>query len=70
MMQKNKAESLRGEIEKLHIDTSSEKLHVTASFGVAQLKEKESLEDLLSRADNAMYFVKNNGRNGVHCDEI
>ena len=66
---KNRAESLRAKIEQLIINISSKKLHTTASFGVAQLKEEESLEDLLYRADNAMYYVKNHGRNGVHCDE-
>ena len=66
---KNKAEFLRAEIEKLSIDVSNKSLYATASFGVAQLKEEESLENLLSRADHAMYFVKKHGRNGVHCDE-
>lgn len=67
---KNKAEFLRAEIEQLSIDISNKILHTTASFGVAQLKEEESLENLLSRADNAMYFAKKQGRNGVHCNEI
>ena len=66
---KNKAEFLRTEIQDLNINISDTELHVTASFGVAQLNKEESLENLLSRADNAMYFVKNNGRNGVHCNE-
>ncbi|NOQ32216.1 MAG: diguanylate cyclase [Helicobacteraceae bacterium] len=67
---KNKAESLRAKAEQLKIDAPNIKLHTTASFGVAQLKDAESLESLLSRADNAMYYVKNSGRNGVHCDGI
>ena len=66
---KNKAETLRTKIENLSIDAPNMKLRATASFGVAQLKEKESLENLLSRADDAMYFVKKHGRNGVHFTE-
>jgi len=66
---KHKAETCRENIEKQTIVTKNKKLTVTASFGVAQLKENESLESLLSRADNAMYYVKNNGRNAVYCDE-
>ena len=67
---KIKAETLRAKIEQLTINMSKLKLHVTASFGVAQLKEEESLEALLSRADNAMYQVKKSSRNGVYCDEV
>ena len=65
---KRKAEFLRAKIEQVRIDVSDKSLNITASFGVAQLKEEESLESLLSRADNAMYFVKEQGRNGVHCE--
>ena len=67
---KNKAEALSTMIQQLSINISNMKLQTTASLGVAQLKEGESLENLLSRADNAMYCVKNNGRNGIHCDEM
>lgn len=40
---------------------------VTASFGVVISKheEGESFEQLLARADKAMYLVKNNGKNAV-----
>lgn len=38
---------------------------ITASFGVAQLAPGETAEDLLRRADNAMYEAKNTGRNRV-----
>ncbi len=66
----DKAEHLRANIEALTISIPNDQLHITASFGVAQLKKNESLEDLLSRADKAMYHVKNNGRNGVYAEEI
>jgi len=41
---------------------------VTASFGVAQLREDEKLDDWLVRADQAMYRAKANGRDCVVVD--
>lgn len=38
-------------------------IRVTASIGVAALREGESLEQWLSRADDALYLAKRNGRN-------
>jgi diguanylate cyclase (GGDEF)-like protein len=38
---------------------------VTASFGVAALRGDETAEDLVARADAAMYWAKAAGRNRV-----
>ena len=38
---------------------------VTASFGVVQLAETESVEALLGRADERLYAAKSQGRNQV-----
>lgn len=38
---------------------------ITCSFGVAQIKEEESFEELCERADQAVYQAKNDGRNQV-----
>jgi len=38
---------------------------VTCSFGVSQLEETDSGDSLLTRADDAMYYVKRNGKNNV-----
>lgn len=40
-------------------------LNITASFGVAQLRSGEAVEDWLNRADQALYRAKGNGRNCV-----
>jgi polar amino acid transport system substrate-binding protein len=46
------------------IDFSIEKT-VTCSFGVSQYEETDSADSLLTRADNAMYYIKRNGKNSV-----
>ena len=40
-------------------------IKVTASFGVAEWREGESQESLISRADSALYRAKDSGRNKV-----
>ena len=41
---------------------------VTASFGVARLREGESADDLLRRVDAKLYEAKTNGRNRIVAD--
>lgn len=38
---------------------------ITLSFGVAQYRPDESIESFIQRADNALYYSKQNGRNRV-----
>ncbi len=46
--------------------STNEKLgRITASFGVAQLSEKDTATTLIERADTALYSAKRNGRNRV-----
>lgn len=60
------AEQLRQVISQLKIEIDNEHdFSVTASFGVAELLPDESLDDLLTRADKAMYSAKQSGRNKV-----
>jgi len=56
------AEKLRVYIEKADIDIVG---HVSASFGVSQVREGEEMKDAISRADKALYLAKNSGRNCV-----
>lgn len=57
------AERIRGIIKAVEPHQIPEP--VTASFGVAQLTERQSLDQLLFVADMAMYTAKNNGRDRV-----
>ena len=45
-------------------DFNIEKI-VTCSFGVSQFEETDSGDSLLTRVDDAMYYVKRNGKNNV-----
>jgi len=40
---------------------------VTASFGLSQIKTGDSIEDVVNRADLALYSAKESGRNKVVC---
>lgn len=59
----SQAERVRSQLEKTSIGESE--LKITASFGVATLIEEESLDNLIKRADDALYEAKASGRNQV-----
>ena len=56
------ADKLRIAIAEMEIDSVGQ---ITASFGLATVREMESMEELVARADKALYHAKNNGRNCV-----
>ena len=56
------AEKIRANVEKHRF---SEGLNVTISIGIHQIDEKDSLEESISKADNALYHAKQHGRNRV-----
>jgi len=56
------AEKLRKSIDLLELDVVG---HVSASFGVSEVVEGESMEEVIVRADSALYLAKNSGRNCV-----
>lgn len=57
------AEKTRAAIAKDIVEFQGMDLKVTASGGLAQFAANESGEDLVKRADVALYFCKENGRN-------
>lgn len=63
------AEQLRLKIQSLRIKARrADKVldTITASFGVALFEAGDTLESLVTRADDALYQAKRNGRNRVH----
>lgn len=59
------AEGVRAGFSGLSIASLGPDLRVSASFGVAQLQEGDSLSDLLRRSDAALYEAKKGGRDRV-----
>lgn len=59
------AQRLADFIRSRPVQTQGLALQVTASFGISQLREGESMEDLLERADGMLYQAKADGRNCV-----
>jgi diguanylate cyclase (GGDEF)-like protein len=60
------ADRLRGSLAGLRIPLGvGESVTVTASFGVAELAESQSVDGLLRAADSALYRAKEHGKNRV-----
>lgn len=62
------ADELRQKIEKAKIVLRKHETHVTVSIGLANfLQDSTDAEELIRKADKAMYEAKNKGRNQVCC---
>ncbi len=59
------AENLRTKIEATPVILDYATMHLTASFGIAELGNETTLEELISKADRALYKAKSSGRNKV-----
>ncbi len=58
------AERLRTKIEEIVIDSSIQQIQFTASCGISALSpEDKNIDEVIKRADEALYTAKNNGRN-------
>lgn len=59
------AEKLRKEIENMELETNGKKLNITVSLGIITYTDEKSLEELIKKADKAMYEAKQQGKNRV-----
>jgi len=60
------AEKIRSAIENTYIEGYTEQFgKVTTSIGLTQIQESDSIDSIISRADNALYLAKEQGRNKV-----
>jgi two-component system, cell cycle response regulator len=59
------ADCFRRKLAALSFDTSLGSASITCSFGVTEWQAGESVDQLLKRADTALYRAKNEGRNRV-----
>lgn len=60
------AKRLQNEIKRLSIPVMNSMLHFTISIGVANTKEKQSMEKLISLADKSLYEAKRQGKNRIN----
>jgi diguanylate cyclase (GGDEF)-like protein len=59
-------ERIRGSLEKMPITlTNGPTINITASFGLTVSSDNIAVEELLHRADQALYRAKNQGRNQI-----
>lgn len=59
------AERIRSQVEKSSISYEKQQIKITVSSGVAELQKGENTENILNKADQALYEAKENGRNRV-----
>jgi len=63
------AERLRQVIEKNVMETDNAVFSITVSIGVSEIRDDDlTIDDVLKRADQALYCAKNKGRNRVELD--
>ena len=61
----DRAENLRHRFAKLRISSAEGSVPLTCSLGVGQLEPEDTIDDLLKRADLALYRAKEEGRDRV-----
>jgi diguanylate cyclase (GGDEF)-like protein len=64
------AEKIRCRIEVERFDALETGLQVTVSIGCAEMNSSEGLDQLVARADCALYEAKRQGRNQTAADNI
>jgi diguanylate cyclase (GGDEF)-like protein len=59
------AERVRANIEKILFPDIGSDFKITVSIGLSEYKMREDIDDVIARADKALYLAKNGGRNRV-----
>jgi diguanylate cyclase (GGDEF)-like protein len=59
------AERIRKHIEELNLKADKKPIQVTASFGIADLQNETTIDELINVADIQLYKAKDSGRNKV-----
>jgi diguanylate cyclase (GGDEF)-like protein len=62
------AECIRACIARLKVEAAGRSVHVTASFGISEWQCGDTIDDMLHRADMALYAAKAAGRDQVLTD--
>lgn len=62
-----RAELIRKKVEQARYNYNEIDLSVTVTIGVATTGQKETIDELINRADSALYKGKNEGKNQVVC---
>ncbi|WP_417850449.1 GGDEF domain-containing protein [Thalassoglobus sp.] len=63
------AEGFREYVSRIGCKINDKSSSVTISVGVAEAKDREAPDELVLRADQALYAAKRNGRNCIHVSE-
>lgn len=63
---KIKLDSIREGLSHQEISDGKTKIRVTASFGVSQITNDLSIDEVMKKIDNALYYSKEHGRNQVN----
>ena len=62
-------DNMMDEIRKNRFEYADTTFHVTMTFGIAEYRQKESIEEIVKRADDLLYKGKTGGRNRIVEDD-